>query len=324
MIPVDRRSLLRGEYLARINRVIDYIDRNIGRSLRLDELARVANFSPFHFHRVFGALVGETLNDFIQRVRAERAASALLDNPKASITEIALDGGYSSSAAFARAFRSRFGMSASAWRQGGVESWRKKRQIERKTGTTLGKIWEESGTASYYPEGDEHSTPRRFSMNPVKLEIEVKELPELQVAYVRHIGPYGGVGQAFDKLMRWAGPRGLVRFPVTKLLGVYHDNPDITEDAKLRSSACLTVPSGTKVEGEVGLMAIPGGTFVVARAEVSASQFGEAWNALMRDWLPESGYQPDDRMCYEVYLNDPKTHPEGKFLIEICQPIRPL
>jgi AraC family transcriptional regulator len=111
---------------------------------------------------------------------------------------------------------------------------------------------------------------------------------------------------------------------VTKLLGVYHDNPDITEDAKLRSSACLTVPSGTKVEGEVGLMAIPGGTFVVARAEVSASQFGEAWNALMRDWLPESGYQPDDRMCYEVYLNDPKTHPEGKFLIEICQPIRPL
>jgi len=324
MIPVDRRSLLRGEYMARINRVIDYLDRNIDRSLRLDELARVANFSPFHFHRVFGALVGETLNDFIQRVRAERAASALLDNPKASITEIALDGGYSSSAAFARAFRGRFGMSASAWRAGGSEAWRKRRQIERKTGQSLGKIWEESGTASYYPEDDRNPTLRRSKMSPVKLEIDVQELPALQVAYVRHIGPFGGVGRAFDKLMRWAGPRGLVRFPETKLLGVYHDNPDITEEAKLRSSACLTVPPGTKVEGEVGLMAIPGGTFVVARAEVAASQFGEAWNALMRDWLPESGYQPDDRMCYEVYLNDPKTHPEGKFLVEICQPIRPL
>jgi len=324
MRPHDRRALLRGEYMARINRVVDYIDRNVGQDLRLEELARVANFSPFHFHRIFGALVGETLNAFILRVRAERAANALLDKPKASITEVALDGGYSSSAAFARAFRERFGMSASAWREGGSDAWRKRRQAERKERQTLGKIWEESGTASYYPEGEQSQSLRRSSMSKVKLDVEVKELPELHVAYVRHIGPFQDVGPAFEKLMRWAGPRGLLRFPETKVLGVYHDNPDVTETDKLRTSACVTVPPGTKVEGKIGQMTIPGGIFAVARTEILPSQFGEAWDALMRDWLPESGYQPDDRMCYEIYLNDPKFHPQGKFVLEICEPIRPL
>jgi len=118
--------------------------------------------------------------------------------------------------------------------------------------------------------------------------------------------------------------RGLVRFPQTKALAVYHDNPEITEADKLRSSACLTVPAGTKGEGEIGTMAIPGGLFAVAHAEIAPDEFGAAWTALMGGWLPESGYQPDDRLCYEVYLNDPKEHPAGKFIIEICEPVKPL
>ena len=161
-------------------------------------------------------------------------------------------------------------------------------------------------------------------MSKFKPQVEVKELPELEVAYIRHIGPYQTVGPAFERLMRWAGPRRLLRFPETKVLGVYHDNPDITETDKLRSSACIAVPPETRAEGEVGRMTIPGGLFAVARFEVAPDEFGEAWDALMRDWLPDSGYQPDDRMCYEVYLNDPKDHPQGKFIIEICEPIRPL
>jgi len=161
-------------------------------------------------------------------------------------------------------------------------------------------------------------------MDKSKFKVEVKEAPALTVAYVRHIGPFQGIGQAFEKLMRWAGPRGLLRFPETKVLGVYHDSPEITETDKLRSDAGITVPPQTVVEGEIGKMTVPGGLFAVAYAEVAPHEFGEAWNVLMRDWLPESGYQPDDRMCYELYLNDPQNHPEGKFIIEIHEPIRPL
>ena len=323
MLPVDRGRLLRAEYRTRINRVLDYIDNNIGQPLRLDDLARVANFSPYHFHRIFSAHVGETINSWVQRRRAEMAASALLHSPAASITAVALDYGYSGPDAFARSFRERFGMSASEWRAGGSETWRKMRQAERKQGQAIGKDGQDSASASVY-DGDDSNPPRRSFMDKSKFKVEVKELPELEVAYVRHHGPFPGVAGAFETLMRWAGPRRLLRFPQTKMLAVYHDNPDITETDKLRSDACITVPPETKAEGEIGRMAIPGGLFAVARAEIERTEFGQAWDALMRDWLPESGFQPDDRTCYEVYLNDPKDHPEGKFVIEICEPIRPL
>ena len=88
------------QYIARINRVIDHIEETLGDELRLKNLARVARFSPFHFHRIFSARVGETLNHFIQRIRIEKAASNLVGNPKQSITTVAIDGGFSSSATF--------------------------------------------------------------------------------------------------------------------------------------------------------------------------------------------------------------------------------
>ena len=156
------------------------------------------------------------------------------------------------------------------------------------------------------------------------MKVEVKEMPEMYVAYYRHVGSYSGVGEAFDKLMRWAGPRGLLQFPKTKTLGVYHDDPEITDPSRLRSSACVTVPEGTEVDGEIGAMTVPGGRFAVASFEITHEQFGEAWDELMGKWLPESGYQPDDRPCYELYCNDPKTHPEGKFIVDICVPVKPL
>jgi len=68
MAPAQDRYL-RAEYTARINRVIDYIDANLDKQLTLTELAEVAAFSRFHFHRIFAAMRGETLNHYIQRVR---------------------------------------------------------------------------------------------------------------------------------------------------------------------------------------------------------------------------------------------------------------
>ncbi len=339
--PVDRKALLRGEYMARVSRVMDHVERNLDRPLRLEDLARVANFSPFHFHRIFHALAGETLAGFIRRVRLERAASKLTDNPKLSVTAVALDCGFPDSAAFARAFRERFGMSAMAWRSGGAEAAlrarrrtgeraaadgeRKDGQARRKPRQQLRKDPQEAGASSAYPGSASKSKPRRTDMIDRKsLNVAVKELPALRVAYITHIGPFPGVKDAFERLMRWAGPRGLLRFPETKMLAVYHDNPDVTDAGKLRSSACITVPESVKPEGEVNVMTIPGGLFAVGRFEIAPTQFGEAWDAFMGGWLPESGYQPDDRMCYEVYLNDPREHPQGKFIIDICEPIKPL
>jgi len=308
----DRCEFLRQEYVARINRVIDHVDAHLGDDLTLAGLADVACFSRFHFHRIFSAMVGETIADYLKRVRLQAAASRLANNPRDTVTDIALACGFSSPSVFARAFRERFGMSASAWRT----RYRNHGQVDRKPGDA-------PGDGLLHPR--EHlGNDRRNGMAVQAQSIEVKELPDLHVAYVRHIGPYNGVGEAFGRLMRWAGPRGLLRFPETKSLAVYRDSPEVTEADKLRSDACITVPEGTKVDGEVGLMKIPGGKFAVGRFEIAGSEFGEAWNTVMGGWLPGSGYQPDDRMCYEVYLNDHEQHPQKKFIVEICEPVKPL
>jgi AraC family transcriptional regulator len=321
----DRSEFLRQEYVARINRVIDHVDTHLGDELTLDTLADVACFSRFHFHRIFSAMVGETVADYLKRVRLQAAASRLVNNPRDPVTDIALACGFSSPSVFARAFRDRFGMSASAWRS---------RASRTGDGRNAGQPASNAGQADRKPgdapgDGLRHhpghlGDDRRKIMAVQAQSIEVKELPELHVAYVRHIGPYKGIGEAFGRLMRWAGPRDLLRFPETQTLAVYRDSPGVTEESKLRSEACITVPEGTKVDGEVGLMRIPGGRFAVGRFEIAANEFGEAWNVLMGGWFPDSGYQPDDRMCYEVYLNDHEQHPQKKFIIDICEPVKPL
>ncbi len=165
-------------------------------------------------------------------------------------------------------------------------------------------------------------------MNKSQVQIEVKAMPELEVAYVRNIGPYKGDGELFkglfNKLMMWAGPRGLLRFPATQVLIVYHDDPNVTDEEKLRLSASISVPKETDAEGEVGRMTVPGGQFAVARFEIGTDEFEQAWGMVCGDWLPDSGYQPDDRLCYELCHNNPEDHPDGKHIIDICVPVRPL
>ena len=159
-------------------------------------------------------------------------------------------------------------------------------------------------------------------------QIEVKEMPEMTVAYIRHIGPYAADEKLFEglftKLWQWAAPRDLLKLPNTKVLAVYHDDPGVTEKSKLRVDVCISVPDDTKVDGEVGKMKIPGGKFAVGHFELTGQDYGKAWDAICGVWLPESGYQFDDRLSYELYLNDPKEHPEHKCIVDICVPVKPL
>ena len=78
------------------------------------------------------------------------------------------------------------------------------------------------------------------------------------------------------------------------------------------------------MEGEIGKAKIPAGKYAVAHFEITPDQYQDAWNAVYGGWLPESGYQPEDGPCYELYLNDPKEHPEGKHIVDICVPVKPL
>ena len=95
------RDANRREYERRVNRVMDHIRTHLAEELTLDRLAAIAAFSPFHFHRVFIAVTGETLNDFVRRLRLERAASALVARPDLNVIDVALHYGFASPATFA-------------------------------------------------------------------------------------------------------------------------------------------------------------------------------------------------------------------------------
>ncbi len=320
---------MRQEYAARINRVIDYIESHLDQDLSLASLADVACFSPFHFHRIFRAFTGETLNRFILRIRLQKAANQLLTNPGKPVTDIALDCGFSGSAVFARSFKGYFGMSASQWRleAGDIDS--KNCKYLSKTCKGVGKVCEEIIRSFSYIDKETQNLCWRIEMKQEKkITVEIMEMPEFQVAYVRHVGPYKGDSRLFEalfnRLMTWAGPRGLMGGDA-RVLTVYHDDPKLVQEDKLRVSACITIEKDMPVEGEIGKMNIPGGKFVVAGFEISdPGEYEKAWDMVYGQWLPGSGFQPDDRLCYEICKNDPKTHPKGHHLVDICIPVKPL
>src|ERR1700736_5545932 len=106
----------RSEYVARMHRVLEHIDRELDQPLELEALAAVANFSSFHFHRLFTAWMGETLGDYVRRRRLEVGALRLVAQPRLGVLQVALSVGFGSTEAFARAFKSRFGVPPTAWR----------------------------------------------------------------------------------------------------------------------------------------------------------------------------------------------------------------
>ena len=307
------RNKYQQEYISRINRVIDYIESNLDQSLNLESLANVATFSPYHFHRIFSTFTGETLNNFIIRIRVEKAASLLLNNPEKPISEIAYYCGYNSNSVFSRVFRDRFNQSPSQYRE--------KMLIElSKIGQTESKINKLNGSSNDYIRVVELTKKWKKLM---KTNIGIKEMPELDLIYCRHKGQYDQIGKAYEKLFKWAGPRGLLNFPETKTATVYHDDPKVTDMENVRQSACITVAKDVKPEGEFGKFHLPKSKCAVGRFEIDVTEFEQAWSA-MCIWVSESGYQPDDKNPYELYYADPEHHPENKFELDICIPVKPL
>lgn len=300
------------EYIYRINRVIDYIENNLDNELTLEKLSSVANFSQYHFHRIFSAFIGETLNDFIKRKRIEKAASLLLNETEKPISEIAEHCGFNSLSVFCRSFKQRYEISAKKYREVSNKKNSKNSQIESK----IDKLTKTS--MEYFC--DNNSQKKWSSI--MKKNFEIKEMPEMNVIYCRHSGRFDKIEIAYRKLLKWAEPRGLLKFPQTKGITYYHDDPKITEISKVRQSACLTVDEDVKTEGEIGKMKISGGKYIIGHFEITPFEFQEAWE-LVCVWLSECGYQPADGNPYELYLNNREEHPEKKFIVDICIPVKP-
>lgn len=295
---------------------MDYIDSNLDQTLELKTIADIANFSPFHFHRIFTFLIGETPIDYIQRLRVEKAAWKLREEEQQSVTEIAYECGFGSVSLFSRTFKKYFNMTPSKFRK-----------VEKPVYSQNGNIFSKNGQLLRKNLKDKQEGNTDFCIVEsnqlyfMKTNIEVKEMPEMQAVYVRHIGAFNQIGEAYGKLFKWAYPRGLYTPNVSKSATVTHDDPSVTELDKVRQSACIIIEKDVKVDGEIGKLTIPRGKYAVGRFELGFTDFEKAWNSMCH-WFTESGYQQGDGCTYELYHNDYTTHPEQKHIVDICIPVK--
>ncbi len=282
------------DHKQRLNRVLVYIQENGDKPLSLERLAAVAHFSPFHFHRIFTAHVGETLNEHLRRIRLDKSALRLFHSDE-PITDIALSAGYETPAAFTKAFGQRFGRNPTEFKK-----------IKREKLPAVVNVL------------NSNKTGRR--VKPVKPEIRI--MPEQKVLFVRKTGRYDkAAGEAWGTLMKFAYSRRLMN-KNTKGIGISHDSPEITPEDKTRYDACITINKDVKPEGEVGVQTIAGGRYAVFLHKGPYSKLGDTYNYIMARWYPESGEKFRDRPCFEHYLNrDPRRTKPENLRTEIFVPI---
>jgi len=290
------------DYQARMLRVLAHIQKNLDGSLSLEELAGVARFSAFHFHRIFRGLVGESVKEHVRRLRLERAAHRLRHSGQ-PVTEIALDAGYQTLESFTRAFHRMFSQSPTEFRA-------------RRGVVAYGPA--PSGV-HFVAEGALDSFRPALSNSP-PLEVRIEHLPEMRVAFARHIGPYEETDAAYERLMAWAGARGLLKSPVV-VFGIAHDDPTVTAPDKLRYDAALVIPENVTSEGDVGVQTIQGGKYAVTRHCGSYESLGETYTRFCGEWLPLSGLELLAAPALEFYRNSPQDTPPEKLLTDIYMPL---
>jgi len=311
----------RAEYARRMNRVLNYIDAHLDQPLELAQLADVANFSRFHFHRIFAAWMGETLGDYARRRRLEKAAFRLSSGVDSTVLDTALATGFGSGEAFARAFKQKFGCTPSEWRDGTAErlaiqaaaigQYSNPDQAYRNSGQASGPPFGEDGVS--------HNSNGEYAM-----EVKVMDLPAARVAYQRRIGAYGpGIGVFWrGTVAPWMESHGLIG---NTCYGVGHDDPSITPPDKCRYDACVEVAADFQPGQQADIVTLPGGRYAVARFQAPTSKIPDAWMWLTREWLPSSGLQCDDRPCFERFDATMGMNPQtGEFTCDICIPVRAL
>ncbi|MCP4291717.1 MAG: AraC family transcriptional regulator [bacterium] len=285
------------DYTERILRVLVFIQKNLDEPLDLVELAQIANFSPYHFHRIFRGMIGESVKAHVRRLRLERAAAQLYKTND-SIIAVALRSGFDSHAAFSRAFKSMTQFSPSDWRRNYLQNLPPVETGIRYSST--------QPLTSFVPLTSEGKT----------MEVKIVNKEAQKVAFVRHVGPYEECGPAWGTLCGILGPLGCLK-PGLQFVGLCHDDPEITPAEKIRYDACIPVDDGFEASGPVGVQEIPAGKYAVTVHRGPFDGLKNTYATLHGQWLPASGQKAMDFPSQEVYLNDPETTAPEDLLVEI-------
>jgi AraC family transcriptional regulator len=242
--------------------------------LTIASMAERAGLSLYYFQRAFRSLTGESVKQYVLRVRLQRAAF-ILKWSNAPIIQIALDAGFETHAGFTKAFTRAYGKSPTAFR-------------------------EDAKTVPYVhylnsPQPLAETAALRASQLIVRLE----EWPRLTIASKRYIGHTLGMVGVWPSLTRWAKKQGLMTDDAI-CLGLHYDDWDPRIEHKYRYDAAIVVPEGFD-DKHVTISEIPGGQVAMLQFEGSLHQLDRTWWRFVNEWLSVSGYQVRTEFVFDRY-----------------------
>ena len=278
-------------YIQSIDRVVGYLNQRVEVIPTLQQLADIAGISPFHFHRVYRAITGETPSGTLRRLRLARAA-AMLKQTQKPITEIAFDVGYDSSQAFSKAFREATGFSASGLRQ----------EPQRLEAVIKG--------LSSPPEQATGKT----------LEVKLVSVDPFKVIASRHVGPHKGLFKVFGALIRWAEETGRAK-AFRGIYGIPIDDPRGVSEEECRFDCCFDFGPDVQPDETHRDVLLGGGLYAVTRHVGPYEGLEEKYDFLYGPWLSSSGYVLSENASYNHYQADPDTSPPEEWETDIYLPI---
>ncbi len=284
-------------YAARFERVFDHIDRHFGEPLDVEQLAQVANFSKFHFHRQFSFYAGIGVAAYVRMVRLRHASYRLAFRKPERIIDIALDVGFESPEAFSRAFKQAYGQSPSQFRK--APQWQ--------------------------PWKDQFHLPARKirGKGSEKMDVKIVNFKETPVAVLEHRGPPELVNNSVMTFIDWRKESGLSPVKTSRTFGRIYEDPELTEPSKFRFDICGEV-SGEIPANPQGVKSgtIPGGRCAVIRHLGPHERMGDKIYYLYREWLPESGEELRDAHLFTHYLNLRSEVAEHELITDIYLPLK--
>lgn len=285
---MEQKTITREEYAKRINTVIEYIGNNLDKEMDLNKLAEVSNFSVYHFHRIFRAIVGEPIGAFVVRIRVETAAR-LLRYTELPVQDIAYNVGYNTPSSLTKVFRQFYNISPTDYRN-------------NKSYTIMKPLQPTSDVQLKAP--------------------KIVELKPKKAIYIRLQGDYRTMDYcgAYSKLWAFVKENKLFSAGIEHLTLSY-DDPKVTETEKLRTDVCLVLHKPAEPKGEVGVREIAGGKFAVFTYTGPYSELHKVFDNIYRKWLPESEYQLRMVQGFEKYLNNPDNTAPDKLKTEIYIPV---
>jgi AraC family transcriptional regulator len=285
-------------YQARMQRVLDYIDQHLDGDLDLDTVSGIAAFSKFHFHRQFMATFEVSVHRYVQLARMKRASNRLASDSARSVTEIAMDAGYDSPDAFARAFRQRFGQSPSSFRKS--PDWAP---------------W----LAAFGPL--EIARSKLMDTTYAEDDVTIRDVLPTPVAVLEHRGDRATLNETIERFIRWRKDKGLSP-ETSSTFNIFRSERTPANPADYSMDLCV----GTTIEADDDVMRageIPGGRCAVLRVNGASHNLEPAALYLYRDWLPESGEEARDFPIYcQRYINFRPDAAEHEVVAELFLPLK--